>query len=240
MSFLIVSLSLVMVFLSLFLILLVLIQRGRGGGLAGAFSGMGGQSAFGTRAGDTFTRITIVVAVIWVLLAGFLGMLMRNDVAATKTGEKTRFSETEEARDAAKKAEEDAKKLEEKSKDSVDVKEVTNDELKTDEKAPAKEEAKSGDAPADAQKAKLRRPMHLLLRAKRKKPPLLMLRKPTLRRKKLQSQKLRLRLLRQMKLQKLTRLRPKKAKKHRRLRLPVTQLLPKLRRTDRSLVRLVI
>ena len=45
-----------------FSILLVLIQRGRGGGLAGAFGGMGGQSAFGTKAGDLFTRITIGVA----------------------------------------------------------------------------------------------------------------------------------------------------------------------------------
>jgi preprotein translocase subunit SecG len=53
---------------SLFLILLVLIQQGRGGGLAGAFGGMGGQSAFGTKAGDLFTRITIVVAAVWILL----------------------------------------------------------------------------------------------------------------------------------------------------------------------------
>ncbi len=53
---------------SVFLILLILIQRGRGGGLAGAFGGMGGQSAFGTKAGDTFTRITIVVSVIWILI----------------------------------------------------------------------------------------------------------------------------------------------------------------------------
>jgi preprotein translocase subunit SecG len=52
----------------LFLILLILVQRGRGGGLAGAFGGMGGQSAFGTKAGDTFTRITIVAAVVWILL----------------------------------------------------------------------------------------------------------------------------------------------------------------------------
>jgi preprotein translocase subunit SecG len=52
----------------LFLILLVLIQRGRGGGLAGAFGGMGGQSAFGTKAGDTFTKITIVVATFWIVL----------------------------------------------------------------------------------------------------------------------------------------------------------------------------
>jgi len=50
------------------LILLVLIQRGKGGGLAGALGGMGGQSAFGTKAGDTFTRITIAVATIWILL----------------------------------------------------------------------------------------------------------------------------------------------------------------------------
>jgi preprotein translocase subunit SecG len=54
---------------SLFLILLILVQRGRGGGLAGAFGGMGGQSAFGTKAGDLFTRITIGVAALWIVLA---------------------------------------------------------------------------------------------------------------------------------------------------------------------------
>ena len=53
---------------ALFLILLVLIQRGRGGGLAGALGGMGGQSAFGTKAGDLFTRITIGVAALWIVL----------------------------------------------------------------------------------------------------------------------------------------------------------------------------
>lgn len=53
----------------IFLIGLILLQRGRGGGLAGAFGGMGGQSAFGTKAGDIFTRITIGVAVFWILLA---------------------------------------------------------------------------------------------------------------------------------------------------------------------------
>ena len=53
---------------SLFLILLVLIQRGKGGGLAGAFGAAGGSSAFGSRAGDTFTRVTIFTAAVWVLL----------------------------------------------------------------------------------------------------------------------------------------------------------------------------
>ena len=56
---------------AVFLILLVLIQRGKGGGLAGAFGGMGGQSAFGTKAGDLFTRITIGVAAFWIILCVF-------------------------------------------------------------------------------------------------------------------------------------------------------------------------
>ena len=54
---------------SLFLILVILVQRGRGGGLTGALGGMGGQSAFGTKAGDLFTKITIIVALVWILLA---------------------------------------------------------------------------------------------------------------------------------------------------------------------------
>ncbi len=53
---------------STFLILLVLIQRGRGGGLTGALGGTGGQSAFGAKAGDVFTRVTIIAASVWILL----------------------------------------------------------------------------------------------------------------------------------------------------------------------------
>jgi preprotein translocase subunit SecG len=53
---------------ALLLIVLVLIQRGKGGGLAGAFGGMGGQSAFGTKAGDLFTKITIGLATFWIIL----------------------------------------------------------------------------------------------------------------------------------------------------------------------------
>ena len=64
-------------FISVVLIGLILLQRGRGGGLVGALSGLGGQSAFGTKAGDTFTRITIAVAAIWVLLAGVHGQVLR-------------------------------------------------------------------------------------------------------------------------------------------------------------------
>jgi preprotein translocase subunit SecG len=61
-------LAILMVVTAIFLILLILVQRGRGGGLAGALGGMGGQSAFGTKAGDLFTRITIGTALFWVVL----------------------------------------------------------------------------------------------------------------------------------------------------------------------------
>src|SRR5215510_9702059 len=61
-------LALLLSFLAIFLILLVLVQRGRGGGLAGALGGMGGSSAFGAKAGDVFTRITIVAAAVWIIL----------------------------------------------------------------------------------------------------------------------------------------------------------------------------
>ena len=68
--------------LSVFLILVILVQRGRGGGLTGALGGMGGQSAFGTKAGDLFTRITIVVAAIWVLLS-MASLKVLNQYSAT-------------------------------------------------------------------------------------------------------------------------------------------------------------
>ncbi|MBN2578621.1 MAG: preprotein translocase subunit SecG [Pirellulales bacterium] len=58
----------VLFILAVFLIVLILIQRGKGGGLAGAFGGMGGQSAFGTKAGDLFTRITIGVVAVWIVV----------------------------------------------------------------------------------------------------------------------------------------------------------------------------
>ena len=62
-----VLMGIVLLLVSLFMILLILVQRGRGGGLTGALGGMGGQSAFGSRAGDVFTRITVVSAIVWIL-----------------------------------------------------------------------------------------------------------------------------------------------------------------------------
>jgi preprotein translocase subunit SecG len=61
---------------ALFLILLVLVQRGRGGGLAGALGGAGGQSAFGAKAGDTFTKITMWTAFFWIVFCVFAVRIM--------------------------------------------------------------------------------------------------------------------------------------------------------------------
>ncbi|HTU23493.1 MAG TPA: preprotein translocase subunit SecG [Gemmataceae bacterium] len=79
-------LNIVLLLVGLFLILLVLIQKGKGGGLAGAFGGSGGSSAFGSRAGDTFTRITIYVAAVWILLIMILIKLVQPSMAPPAPG----------------------------------------------------------------------------------------------------------------------------------------------------------
>lgn len=67
------------------LILLILVQRGRGGGLTGALGGMGGQSAFGTKAGDLFTRVTMIVATVWILTS-VAAIAVLNTSRSTKFG----------------------------------------------------------------------------------------------------------------------------------------------------------
>ena len=69
-------LTLLMV-VSLLLMFVILLQRGRGGGLAGTFSEVRVQSAFGTKAGDVFTTITVVAAIIWVILACATGWWLK-------------------------------------------------------------------------------------------------------------------------------------------------------------------
>lgn len=55
-------------FVCFLLIIVILLQKGRGGGMAGAFGGAGGTSAFGAKTGDVFTWITVIGAGIFVLL----------------------------------------------------------------------------------------------------------------------------------------------------------------------------
>jgi preprotein translocase subunit SecG len=83
-------LSFLIAVVSAFLIVLILVQRGKGGGLAGAFGGAGGQSAFGTKAGDMFTKITAVTACIWIVLCAgttwYMGHSNNNDLIGDDLG----------------------------------------------------------------------------------------------------------------------------------------------------------
>ncbi len=137
----------VMFAIALFLILLVLVQRGRGGGLSGALGGMGGQSAFGTKAGDLFTRITIVVATIWILvcIAAILVLNPQKRATARDGGEGKEYT-TIESTDKDKDSKETAA-----DKTASSVKETTGGMSATGdkaEKAPKDEKAATRDKAA--------------------------------------------------------------------------------------------
>lgn len=85
-SFLAVTLNIVLLPLGAFMILLILIQRGKGGGLIGALGGAGGSSPFGSRAGDQFTRLTIYVAIAWLLLTMIQVKAIQNDPSTRTPG----------------------------------------------------------------------------------------------------------------------------------------------------------
>lgn len=80
-------LNILVLILSLLLLFVILIQRGKGGGLAGAFGGMGGSSAFGSKAGDTFVKITLWMAAFWVAAIMLHVKVAQND--AHKSGDKS-------------------------------------------------------------------------------------------------------------------------------------------------------
>ena len=79
-------LNFIVLMIGIFLILLVLIQRGKGGGLIGALGGSGGSSPFGSRAGDQFTRITIYVALVWLLLVMIQVRVIQGTSLSTTVG----------------------------------------------------------------------------------------------------------------------------------------------------------
>ena len=74
-------LNLIVLGLGAMLMLIVLIQRGKGGGLAGAFGGAGGSSPFGSRAADQFVKITLWLAGVWVLVIMIHVKVVKYDVS---------------------------------------------------------------------------------------------------------------------------------------------------------------
>jgi len=65
------------------LVIVVLLQRGRGGGMGGILGG-GGQTAFGTRTGDVFTWVTIVLVAFFLLLATGTTCILRPERATLR------------------------------------------------------------------------------------------------------------------------------------------------------------
>ncbi len=78
-------LNFVVLGLGLLLMLLVLIQRGKGGGLAGAFGGVGGSSPFGSRAADAFVKVTLYMAAVWVLIIMIHVKVVKYDIQTQST-----------------------------------------------------------------------------------------------------------------------------------------------------------
>ncbi len=78
-------LMILFVIVCLLLIIVVLLQKGRGGGLGSAFGGGAGSSAFGTRTGDVFTWVTIILTALFLLLAIFATLAVRPDAGQVAT-----------------------------------------------------------------------------------------------------------------------------------------------------------
>ncbi len=66
---------------ALVLILVILIQKGRGGGLSGAFGGAGAGGVLGTKTGDFLTWVTVTLVGVFLLLSVVLARFYRPKVA---------------------------------------------------------------------------------------------------------------------------------------------------------------
>lgn len=75
------------ILMGLVIIFTILIQRGKGGGLIGAFGGAGGSSPFGAKGGDKIMKATIIFAGIWVALIIFQVRVAKWDLASNRAAE---------------------------------------------------------------------------------------------------------------------------------------------------------
>jgi preprotein translocase subunit SecG len=78
----------------LVLILVILIQKGRGGGLSGAFGGGMAGGLLGSKTGDFLTWVTIGLVGVFLLLAVLIGKYYRPDVGVSAVEARTRQAES--------------------------------------------------------------------------------------------------------------------------------------------------
>src|SRR5689334_4540882 len=105
-------LTILYVFVCVFLILVVLLQAGRGGGMGAAFGGTS-QSVFGgAGAGNFLTRLTVIMAALFMLLSATLAFLSSSSDKALEHASK------------AIKTREEARKLTPKDKKSASAKDA--------------------------------------------------------------------------------------------------------------------
>ena len=67
-------------FSALILVLVILIQKGRGGGLSGAFGGMGG-GILGTKTGDFLTWVTVCLVCVFLFLSVVIAKYYRPTIS---------------------------------------------------------------------------------------------------------------------------------------------------------------
>lgn len=79
-SFLMNVVAVLFVLCCLALILIILIQKGRGGGLSGAFGGGMASGILGSKTGDFLTWVTIVAAGVFLTLAVVMGKFYKPQV----------------------------------------------------------------------------------------------------------------------------------------------------------------
>ena len=144
--------AILFVAICLVLIALVLLQKGRGGGLASAFGGEGGQSAFGSKTGDVFTWITIVVVVAFFFVAmllslGYRPATLEEDIESgtSLTTESTEGQPIQAATEDTGAAEEKATEAEETGSEAA---------VEAEDAADTAEESVPAEAPVDTDSEK--------------------------------------------------------------------------------------